>query len=182
MAAMAVTVGAKRRPPARHIWRVGKTPRIAGGMTNIAFIGTGVMGAPMAGHLAAAGHTVTVYNRSRAKADAWAAKHGGAVAATPAEAAAGKDAVFSCVGNDDDLAEVTLGAGGEGETEDEGEDRNERDNSAVETTVHVDLRRFEADAGGSKPNRRTISVTGNGGWSSFVKTPHPRDRAQRWAS
>lgn len=112
MAAMAVAARAKRRRPARPIWRVGKTPRIAGGMTNIAFIGTGVMGAPMAGHLAAAGHNVTVYNRSRAKADAWAAKHGGAVAATPAEAAAGKDAVFSCVGNDDDLAEVTLGADG----------------------------------------------------------------------
>ena len=81
-------------------------------MTNIAFIGTGVMGAPMAGHLVAAGHSVTVYNRSRAKAEAWAGKHGGTVAATPAEAAAGKDAVFSCVGNDDDLAEVTLGADG----------------------------------------------------------------------
>jgi 3-hydroxyisobutyrate dehydrogenase len=81
-------------------------------MSNIAFIGTGVMGAPMAGHLVSAGHTVTVYNRSRAKADAWAATYGGTVAATPAEAAAGKDAVFSCVGNDDDLAEITLGAHG----------------------------------------------------------------------
>jgi 3-hydroxyisobutyrate dehydrogenase len=81
-------------------------------MTNIAFIGTGVMGAPMAGHLVTAGHTVTVYNRSRAKAEAWAEKYGGTVAATPAEAAAGKDAVFSCVGNDDDLAEITLGADG----------------------------------------------------------------------
>ena len=81
-------------------------------MTSIAFIGTGVMGAPMAGHLVAAGYNVTVYNRSRAKADAWAAKHGGTVARTPAEAAAGKDAVFSCVGNDDDLAEVTLGTDG----------------------------------------------------------------------
>jgi 3-hydroxyisobutyrate dehydrogenase len=81
-------------------------------MTNIAFIGTGVMGAPMAGHLVTAGHAVTVYNRSRAKAEAWAEKYGGTVAATPAEAAAGKDAVFSCVGNDDDLAEITLGADG----------------------------------------------------------------------
>jgi len=81
-------------------------------MSNIAFIGTGVMGAPMAGHLVTAGHTVTVYNRSRAKAEAWAEKYGGTVAATPAEAAAGKDAVFSCVGNDDDLAEITLGADG----------------------------------------------------------------------
>lgn len=81
-------------------------------MSNIAFIGTGVMGAPMAGHLVSAGHAVTVYNRSRAKAEAWAEKYGGTVAATPAEAAAGKDAVFSCVGNDDDLAEITLGADG----------------------------------------------------------------------
>ena len=81
-------------------------------MSNIAFIGTGVMGAPMAGHLVTAGHNVTVYNRSRDKADAWAAKYGGTVAATPTEAAAGKDAVFTCVGNDDDLAEVALGEHG----------------------------------------------------------------------
>ncbi len=70
------------------------------------------MGAPMAGHLAAAGHSVTVYNRTRAKAAAWADKHGGTVADTPAAAAAGCDAVFTCVGNDDDLAAVTLGPDG----------------------------------------------------------------------
>lgn len=81
-------------------------------MSTIAFIGTGVMGAPMAGHLVAAGHQVTVYNRTREKAEVWAAKYGGSVAATPAEAATGKDAVFTCVGNDDDLAEVTLGPDG----------------------------------------------------------------------
>lgn len=81
-------------------------------MAKLAFIGTGVMGAPMAGHLVAAGHDVTVYNRTRAKAEAWAAKHGGAVAATPAEAAKGAEAVFTCVGNDDDLAAVTLGSDG----------------------------------------------------------------------
>jgi 3-hydroxyisobutyrate dehydrogenase len=81
-------------------------------MSSIAFIGTGVMGAPMAGHLVAAGHQVTVYNRTREKAEAWAAKYGGSVAATPAQAATGKDAVFTCVGNDDDLAGVTLGADG----------------------------------------------------------------------
>ncbi|UUL84119.1 NAD(P)-dependent oxidoreductase [Sphingomonas qomolangmaensis] len=81
-------------------------------MAAIAFIGTGVMGAPMAGHLVKVGHKVTVYNRTRAKAEAWAAAHGGAVAATPAEAAAGKDAVITCVGNDDDLAGVTLGPDG----------------------------------------------------------------------
>src|SRR3546814_7998039 len=78
----------------------------------IAFIGAGVMGGPMAGHLVQAGHAVTVYNRTRAKAEAWAAQYGGRAAATPAEAAAGADAVLSCVGNDDDLAEVTLGADG----------------------------------------------------------------------
>jgi len=81
-------------------------------MSSIAFIGTGVMGAPMAGHLVAAGHQVTVYNRTREKAEAWAAKYRGSVAATPAEAAAGKDAVFTCVGNDDDLAGVALGPDG----------------------------------------------------------------------
>ncbi|ALC10915.1 NAD(P)-dependent oxidoreductase [Sphingopyxis sp. 113P3] len=75
----------------------------------IAFIGTGVMGGPMAGHLARAGHRVTVYNRTRAKADAWAEQYGGEVAATPREAAQGVDVVLTCVGNDDDLAEVTLG-------------------------------------------------------------------------
>ncbi len=74
----------------------------------IAFIGTGVMGAPMAGHLARAGHDVTVYNRTRAKAEAT----GLAVADTPAAAAAGADAVVTCVGNDDDLAAVTLGTDG----------------------------------------------------------------------
>jgi 3-hydroxyisobutyrate dehydrogenase len=79
---------------------------------HIAFIGLGVMGAPMARHLAAAGHHVTVYNRTRAKADAWVAAHGGALATTPAEAARGADAVITCVGNDDDLAAVTLGEHG----------------------------------------------------------------------
>ena len=74
----------------------------------IAFIGTGVMGAPMAGHLAKAGHEVVVYNRTRAKA----AATGLAVADTPAEAATGCDAVVTCVGNDDDLAAVTLGQDG----------------------------------------------------------------------
>ncbi|HEX8388130.1 MAG TPA: NAD(P)-dependent oxidoreductase, partial [Sphingomonas sp.] len=78
----------------------------------VAWIGLGVMGAPMAGHLARAGHEVAVYNRTRAKADAWVGKHGGRAADTPAAAADGADAVFACVGNDDDLAAVTLGADG----------------------------------------------------------------------
>ena len=78
----------------------------------ISFIGTGVMGGPMAGHLVKAGHHLTVYNRTRTKADAWVAQHGGAAAATPAEAARDADVVLTCVGNDDDLAQVTLGRDG----------------------------------------------------------------------
>jgi 3-hydroxyisobutyrate dehydrogenase len=81
-------------------------------MARIAFIGLGVMGAPMARHLAAAGHEVTVYNRTAARAAAWVQNHGGLSAATPAEAAAGKDAVLTCVGNDADLEQVTLGEDG----------------------------------------------------------------------
>jgi 3-hydroxyisobutyrate dehydrogenase-like beta-hydroxyacid dehydrogenase len=75
----------------------------------VAFLGLGVMGFPMAGHLARAGHQVTVYNRSAAKAQAWQTEYGGRTAATPAEAAAGADFVFACVGNDDDLRSVVLG-------------------------------------------------------------------------
>ncbi|EGJ09683.1 NAD(P)-dependent oxidoreductase [Rubrivivax benzoatilyticus] len=78
----------------------------------VAFIGLGVMGYPMAGHLARAGHRVTVYNRSAAKAQAWVTEYGGARAPTPAEAAAGAEFVFCCVGNDDDLRAVTLGETG----------------------------------------------------------------------
>ena len=78
-------------------------------MANVAFLGLGVMGYPMAGHLQSAGHSVTVYNRTTAKAEAWVAEHGGAVAITPAEAAKGVDFVMACVGNDDDLRGVCLG-------------------------------------------------------------------------
>jgi 3-hydroxyisobutyrate dehydrogenase len=81
-------------------------------MAKIAFLGLGVMGAPMARHLAAAGHEITVYNRTAARAAAWVAAHGGRTAATPAEAAKDQDAVLTCVGNDDDLAAVTLGEQG----------------------------------------------------------------------
>jgi 3-hydroxyisobutyrate dehydrogenase len=77
--------------------------------SNVTFIGLGVMGYPMAGHLAAAGHSVCVYNRTSSKAEAWVAEHGGRHAATPEEAAQGADFVFSCVGNDDDLRSVTTG-------------------------------------------------------------------------
>ena len=78
----------------------------------VAFLGLGVMGSPMAGHLALAGHAVTVYNRSAAKAQAWCAEFKGRSAATPREAAAGADIVFCCVGNDDDLRSVVLGPDG----------------------------------------------------------------------
>lgn len=79
---------------------------------SVAFLGLGVMGYPMAGHLAKAGHKVTVYNRTSAKADSWVAVHGGRAATTPREAAAGATLVFACVGNDDDVRVVTLGAEG----------------------------------------------------------------------
>ena len=78
----------------------------------VAFLGLGVMGYPMAGHLARAGHQVTVYNRTAAKAAAWVAEYGGASAPTPAQAAQGADIVFACVGNDDDLRSVTVGEQG----------------------------------------------------------------------
>jgi 3-hydroxyisobutyrate dehydrogenase-like beta-hydroxyacid dehydrogenase len=85
-------------------------------MAKVAFLGLGVMGFPMAGHLAAKGHDVTVYNRTAARAEAWIARHrtgsGGRQAATPAEAARGAEFVFACVGNDDDLRQVCVGPDG----------------------------------------------------------------------
>ena len=81
-------------------------------MARVAFIGLGVMGFPMAGHLTKAGHQVTVFNRRAARAEAWTAQYGHAAAATPRAAAEGADAVFICVGRDDDVREVTLGQDG----------------------------------------------------------------------
>ena len=82
-------------------------------MSGIAFLGLGVMGFPMAGHLGnKGGHDVVVYNRTAAKAEAWVKRFGGASAATPREAAQGRDIVFACVGNDDDLRSITLGPQG----------------------------------------------------------------------
>jgi 3-hydroxyisobutyrate dehydrogenase len=81
-------------------------------MANVAFLGLGVMGFPMAGWLAKKGHGVTVYNRTAAKAEKWCKEHGGKAAATPAEAAAGAEIVFSCVGDDPDLRAIALGSGG----------------------------------------------------------------------
>jgi 3-hydroxyisobutyrate dehydrogenase-like beta-hydroxyacid dehydrogenase len=78
----------------------------------LAFIGLGVMGRPMAGHLAEAGHELTVYNRTAARADAWVAANGGQAKATPREAAIDADIVFACVGNDEDLRQVTTGIDG----------------------------------------------------------------------
>ena len=76
--------------------------------TRAAFIGLGVMGYPMAGHLARAGLEVTVYNRTVSKAEGWISEHIGKLARTPAEAAEGADIVLSCVGNDDDVRDVTI--------------------------------------------------------------------------
>jgi len=80
--------------------------------TKVAFIGLGVMGLPMAGHLATAGHNVTVYNRNTQKAQAWVKEFGGRACATPREAAQGTQIVFACVGNDNDLRSIVLGADG----------------------------------------------------------------------
>ncbi|MGB1180990.1 MAG: NAD(P)-dependent oxidoreductase [Candidatus Puniceispirillaceae bacterium] len=81
-------------------------------MAKVAFLGLGVMGYPMAGHLAAAGHEVTVFNRTAAKAESWVAQHGGASAATPAEAAREAEFIFACVGEDDDVRQMTTGENG----------------------------------------------------------------------
>ncbi|MCL1074900.1 NAD(P)-dependent oxidoreductase [Shewanella dokdonensis] len=81
-------------------------------MAKVAFLGMGVMGYPMAGHLLKHGHEVTVYNRTVAKAQAWVSEYGGRCCATPKEAAEGQDIVFACVGNDDDLRQVVAGENG----------------------------------------------------------------------
>ena len=81
-------------------------------MYNLAFIGLGVMGFPMAGHLAKAGHNLTVFNRTSDKAKKWCSVYPGKIAATPAEAAEGADFIMCCVGNDDDLRSVTIGSDG----------------------------------------------------------------------
>ncbi len=85
---------------------------LEGKMAKVGFIGLGVMGYPMAGYLQKAGHETTVYNRTTAKAEKWAAEYGGAMAASPQEAAEGCDFVMACVGNDDDLRSVTIADGG----------------------------------------------------------------------
>jgi len=79
---------------------------------NVAFIGLGVMGYPMAGYISKAGHNVTVFNRTKSKAEKWIGEYKGKMADTPAQAAEGADFIFTCVGNDDDLREVSLGENG----------------------------------------------------------------------
>ena len=113
-------------------------------MARIAYIGLGVMGAPMARHLAAAGHQLIVHNRSLDKARAWVVEHGGSAAPTPAAAAGGADAVISCVGTDDDLWQVTLGP--------DGAFRNMRAGCLFidHTTVSADIARKLATAGGTQ--------------------------------
>lgn len=81
-------------------------------MTRVAFLGLGTMGYPMAGHLKTKGHDVTVYNRTASKSHNWVGQHGGHAAPTPRAAAEGQEIVFACVGNDDDLREMTVGPNG----------------------------------------------------------------------
>ena len=81
-------------------------------MSKVSFIGLGVMGYPMAGHISKAGHDVTVFNRTTAKAEKWNKEYGGKFAKSPMEAAKDSDFIFSCVGNDNDLKEVTFGEQG----------------------------------------------------------------------
>ncbi|MDE0422972.1 MAG: NAD(P)-dependent oxidoreductase [Gammaproteobacteria bacterium] len=111
---------------------------------DVAFVGLGIMGYPMAGHLAAAGHRVTVYNRTAARAEAWLAEHRGRAAATPREAAEGASAVFMCVGNDDDVRSVSLGDDGVFAGADSG--------SVVvdHTTASADLARELESVGGTR--------------------------------
>ena len=89
-------------------------------MTKITFLGLGVMGYPMAGHLAAAGHSITVYNRTKSKAEVWVKQHTGIFCTTPAKASSGAEIVMACVGNDDDLRSVCLGSDGAFSTMSEG--------------------------------------------------------------
>ena len=114
-------------------------------MTKMTFLGLGVMGYPMAGHLAKAGHTVTVYNRTTAKAEKWAAEHGGSFGKTPAEAAQGAEMVMACVGNDDDLRAVCLGSDGAFATMSEGS--TFVDHTTVSAAVTAELYATAKDRG-----------------------------------
>ena len=114
-------------------------------MAKLAFLGLGVMGYPMAGHLAAQGHDVTVYNRSAAKAQAWVKQHGGASATTPRDAAMGAAFVMACVGNDDDLYQVCTGEDGAFEGMQDG--AIFVDHTTVSAAVTLKLAKIAEDAG-----------------------------------
>src|SRR5688572_8479887 len=131
-------------------------------MARIAYIGLGEMGAPMARHLAAAGHTVTVHNRSMDKARAWVAEHGGSAAPTPAAAAGNADVVISCVGTDDDLWAIALGP--------DGAFRNMRPGSLFidHTTVSADIARRLAVAG-AKQDIACVDAPVSGGQAGAEK-------------
>ncbi|SEW43651.1 3-hydroxyisobutyrate dehydrogenase [Cognatiyoonia koreensis] len=114
-------------------------------MAKLAFLGLGVMGYPMAGHLQKAGHDVTVYNRTTAKAEAWVKEHGGSMGKTPAEAAKGAAFVMACVGNDDDLRSVCLGDDGAFSAMDSG--TTFVDHTTVSAAVTRELYAAAKDAG-----------------------------------
>jgi len=116
-------------------------------MAKCAFLGLGVMGFPMAGHLAAAGHEVTVYNRTPAKSEDWVARHGGRSAPTPREAADGAEFVMACVGNDDDLRAVCIGP--DGAFAGLGEGAVFVDHTTVSARVTEELARLAAEVGGA---------------------------------
>lgn len=114
-------------------------------MARVAFLGLGVMGYPMAGHLVKAGHEVTVYNRTAAKAEKWVAEHGGTLADTPCAAVAGAEYVMACVGNDDDLRSVCLGP--DGAFAGMGRDTVFVDHTTVSARVTHELHARAAEAG-----------------------------------
>ncbi|SMX31251.1 NAD(P)-dependent oxidoreductase [Octadecabacter ascidiaceicola] len=114
-------------------------------MAKVAFLGLGVMGYPMAGHLVKAGHDVTVYNRTASKSEAWVAQYGGTMAATPALASDGADFVMACVGNDDDLRAVCTGVDGAFETMPKG--AVFVDHTTVSASVTRELYAAAAEAG-----------------------------------
>ena len=114
-------------------------------MAKLAFLGMGVMGAPMAGHLSKAGHEVTVYNRTKAKAEAWAKTYGGQSADSPAQAADGAEIVFACVGDDNDVRSVTIG--GDGAFQSMGSGTIFIDNTTASATVARELSEKAAERG-----------------------------------
>ena len=114
-------------------------------MAKLAFLGMGVMGAPMAGHLAKAGHEVVVYNRTKAKAEAWAKTYGGQSADSPAQAADGAEMVFACVGDDNDVRAVTIGD--EGAFQSMGSGTIFIDNTTASATVARELSAHAAERG-----------------------------------